>query len=86
MAMEGFDVSDHYVDIFRLYLFGSFKVSLLAKELLDYEEFEITSRTLKKAEKHWKHYQYNVKKDEHFLVREKEVEAMLDDLRAFLDV
>ncbi|MFT7381847.1 MAG: HEAT repeat protein, partial [Roseivirga sp.] len=34
MALEGFDISDSYVEIFKHYLFGSFKVSRVATDLL----------------------------------------------------
>ena len=84
MALDGFDVSEIYVELFRLYLFGSFKVSTVAKGYLDFEEFNITPRVVKKAEKHWNHYANNVKHDEVFEIRKEEVFEMLDDLRAFL--
>lgn len=85
MAMEGFDVSGIYVELFRLYLFGSYKVSLLAKEQLDFSEFDITARVIKKAEKHWNHYSNNVKHDEAYQVRKTEVETMLNDLKEFVN-
>lgn len=85
MVLEDFDVSDIYVELFRLYLFGSFKVSAIAKELLDYEEFDITPRVIRKAEKHWKHYANNVKHDEVFEIKKTEVEATLNDLRNFVE-
>jgi hypothetical protein len=85
VALEGFDVSEKYVELFRLFLFGGFKVSLLAKGLLDYEEFDFTPRVIKKAEKHWNHFSNNVKQDDAFEVKKAEVEAMLQDLRDFLD-
>jgi HEAT repeat protein len=84
-ALEGFDVSNIYIELFRLFLFGSFKGSLIAKELLDYQEFEITPRVLRKAEKHWKHYANNVKHDEAYKLKEKEVNEMLKDIRKFLE-
>lgn len=77
LALEGFDISTKYVDIFKLYLFGSFKVSLVAKDLLDYKEFDITPRVLKKAKKHWSHYLNNVKQDDALALKKIEVEAML---------
>ena len=85
VAMEGFDVSGIYVEIFRLYLFGSFKVSLQAKELLDYKEFDITPRVIRKAEKHWKHYSNNSKQDETYEIKKAEVADMIEDLKAFLE-
>ena len=84
VPLEGFDVSGIYVEIFRLFLFGSFKVSLIAKELLDYKEFDITPRVIRKAEKHWNHYTNNVKHDEDFEIKKAEVEGMLQDLKDFL--
>jgi len=84
MALEGFDVSNIYVELFRLYLFGSYKVSMIAKELLDYKEFDITPRVIRKAQKHWDHYSNNVKHDEIYALRKKEVEEQLNDLKAFL--
>jgi len=83
-VLDGFDVSSIYVELFRLYLFGNFRVSMLAKDLLDHKEFNITSRVLKKARKHWHHYSNNVKLDETFELRKIEVEEMLNDLEGFL--
>ncbi len=85
MYIEEFDVSDMYVELFRLYLFGSFKVSLIARDLLDHAEFNITPRVLKKAKKHWDHFLHNTRKDENFEIKKTEVEAMLADLQSFLD-
>lgn len=84
MTLEGFDLSNSYVEIFKLYLFGSFKVSKSSKALLDYEEFDITTRVLKKAKKHWSHYSNNIKQDDAFELRKMEVEEMLDELEEFL--
>ena len=84
-ALEGFDLSGVYVEIFRLYLFGNYRVSMLAKDLLDHKEFDITPRVLKKAQKHWKHYSNNVKLDEVYALRKIEVEEMLSDLQVFID-
>lgn len=85
MALEEFDVSDQYVELFRLYLFGSYKVSTIAKDLLDYKEFDITPRVLKKALKHWDHFAHNVRHDDAFELRKAEVDEMLADIRAYLD-
>ncbi|WP_323756002.1 HEAT repeat domain-containing protein [Roseivirga sp.] len=85
MALEGFDVSDSYVDIFKLYLFGSFKVSRIAEDLLDHKEFNITPRVLRKAQKHWVHFSNNVKQDEAFMLQKIEVEERLNDLKGFID-
>tara|TARA_R110001592_G_scaffold104245_2_gene293401 strand:- start:69 stop:620 length:552 start_codon:yes stop_codon:yes gene_type:complete len=85
MSLEGFDVSDNYVEIFKLYLFGSFKVSRIAEDLLDHKEFNITPRVLKKAQKHWVHYSNNVKQDEAFTLQKIEVEERLSDLKGFIE-
>jgi len=85
MCLEEYDISALYVDMFKLYLFGSFKVSTVAKGFLDFKEFDITARVIKKAEKHWSHYCSNVKQDEVFELKKVEVESMLNDLKAFLD-
>lgn len=79
-ALEGFDLSDHFVDVLRIYLFGNYKASMLAKTYLDHTEFEITPRVIKKSQKHWKHYQNNVKQDDAYQVKEREVEAIFSDL------
>lgn len=79
-ALDAFDLSNHFVDVLRIYLFGSYKASVLAKEYLDHTEFDITPRVIKKAQKHWKHYQNNVKRDEAYEIKEREVEAIFGDL------
>ena len=84
-SLEGFNVSTKYVEIFKLYLFGTFKESLVAKELLDYKEFDITARVLKKAQKHWNHYANNIKQDDAFRLRKDEVEDMLDELAIYIN-
>ena len=85
MELEGFDLSKCYVEIFKLFLNGSFKVSNIAKDLLDHEEFDITPRVIKKAEKHWNHYSNNIKHDDVYALRKFEVEQMLGDLRNFVN-
>jgi hypothetical protein len=52
--------------------------------LLEYGEFDVTPRTLKKAQKHWKHYSFNTKQDEAFEEKKIEVEAIFEDLRALV--
>lgn len=84
-ALEGFDISDHYVDVFKLFLFGSFKVSLIAENLLDYKEFTITPRVIKKSKKHWSHYANNVKQDEAFDLQKAEIERRLLELSEYLE-
>ncbi|MEQ8477903.1 HEAT repeat domain-containing protein [Fulvivirga sp.] len=83
VALEGFDISDRFVEIFKLYLFGSFKVSNIAKDLLDYKEFDITPRVIKKAKKHWNHYSNNIKHDDAYQLRKVEVEEMFEDMEDF---
>lgn len=85
MALEEFDLSSKYVEIFKIYLFGSFKMALVAKDLLDYKEFNITARVIRKAQKHWDHYSNNVKQDDVYALLKLEVEEILDDLRGYVD-
>lgn len=85
MVLEDFDVSDSYIVLFKLYLFGSYKVSKIAKELLDYKEFTITPRVLKKASKAWNHYSNNIKQDDAFDLQKEEVMEMLDGLKQYLE-
>lgn len=85
IALEEFDVSEKYVEFFKLFLFGSFKVSMVAKDLLDHKDFDITARVIRKAQKHWEHYLNNVKKDDLFILRKIEVEEMLHELKAYVD-
>lgn len=80
-ALSEFDSSPYFNDIFKIYLNGSFKASSLAKEILDYTEFDITPRMLRKAEKHWHHFQHNVKHDDAYLLKEEEATSILNDLR-----
>ncbi len=81
-ALEGFDLSDKFVDLLRIYLFGNFKSSNLAKGYLDYVEFDLSPRTIKKAEKHWNHYQNNVSEDsDDYLIKKQEVETMLEEIK-----
>lgn len=85
VVLEDFDLSAKYVPIFKLSLFGSFKVATVAQDLLDHKEFDITPRVLKKANKAWNHYANNVKHDDVFALKKQEVEEMLADLQAFID-
>ena len=79
--LDEYDCSQKFVQVFKLYLFGSLKTSAMAKEVLDYEEFDMTPRAIRKAEKHWKHYVNNVKQDETFELKKEEIEAFLSELR-----
>lgn len=79
--LEEFDLTDRFVDIFRVYLFGNFKAETLAKEYLDSVEFEITPRTIRKAEKHWNHYLHNPEDEGSLLIKKSEIEPMLQEMR-----
>jgi hypothetical protein len=80
--LEEFELSERFVDIFRVFLFGNFKASTLAKDYLDSVEFEITPRTLRKAEKHWNHYLHNPEDEGSLILKKAEVEPMLEELKA----
>jgi len=80
-ALQGFDCSQKFVDILRIYLFGNFKASALAKDILDSEEFDITPRVIRKAEKHWNHYLNNAGNDLNFEMKKSEVETILSELK-----
>ncbi|OEK04578.1 HEAT repeat domain-containing protein [Roseivirga misakiensis] len=84
-TLQSYDISHYYVSVFKLYLFGSFKVSRVAENLLDYQEFDISARVIKKAKKHWLHYSNNVKQDEVFDIKKAEVEQRLRELQDYLD-
>ena len=85
VTLEDYDLSAKYVPIFKLSLFGNFKVATVAQDFLDHKEFDITPRVLKKATKAWNHYANNVKHDDVFELKRQEVEEMLADLQAFID-
>ncbi len=84
-ALAGFDCSEYFVELFKLYLFGSLKVSAMAKEVLDEQEFAITPRVIRKAEKHYKHYLHNIKKEEALTVKQTEIEEMLQTMKELFD-
>ncbi len=79
--LEDFDLSESFVDLFRVYLFGNFKASTLAKEYLDSVEFDITPRTIRKAEKHWNHYLHNPEDPDSVVIKKMEVEQMMKELK-----
>lgn len=85
--LEGFDLSDSFVDLFRIYLFGNFKSSALAKEYLDTVEFDISPRVLKKMEKHWNHFKNNTAPDsEDFMIKGPAVTEMFEEIKSiFMD-
>ncbi|EOZ98591.1 hypothetical protein A33Q_1245 [Indibacter alkaliphilus LW1] len=81
-SLEGFDLSGKFIDLFRIYLFGNFKSSALAKEMLDTVEFELTPRVLKKMEKHWNHFQNNTDTNSNeFEIKKMEVEEMFEEIK-----
>ncbi|TDQ19074.1 HEAT repeat protein [Algoriphagus boseongensis] len=79
--LEEFDLNNRFVDLFRVYLFGNFKASTLAKDYLDGIEFDITPRTIKKAEKHWNHYLHNPEDEGSLAIKKSEVEPMFKELK-----
>ena len=83
--LEEFDLATSFVDLFRIYLFGNFNASTLAKVHLDYAEFEITPRTLKKAEKHWHHFINNASKNDGFELKKAEAATILAELKQLLE-
>lgn len=83
-ALAGFDCSEYFVDLFKLYLFGTFKVSAMAKDILDEQEFAITPRVIRKAEKHWNHFKHNTS-EENYQVKNQEVVQMFETMKALFD-
>lgn len=83
--LEEFDLINSFVDLFRIYLFGNFNASTLAKVHLDYAEFDITPRTLKKAEKHWHHFLNNASKNDGFELKKAEAATILAELKQLLE-
>ncbi|SFT54451.1 hypothetical protein SAMN04489724_1251 [Algoriphagus locisalis] len=79
--LEEFDLSLRFVDIFRVFLFGNFKAQALAKMYLDEVEFDMTPRTLRKAEKHWNHYLHNPEDEGSLQLKKLEVEPILEEIR-----
>jgi hypothetical protein len=84
-TLENYDLSTKYVELFKHYLFGSYKVSMLALDLLDHMEFDITARVIRKSRKHWDHYSNNVKHDELYDLKKMEVEDILNHLQEYVD-
>jgi hypothetical protein len=84
-ALEGFDCSDKFHQLFKLSLFGSIKTIAMAQEILDFEEFDITARAIRKAEKHWVNFSNNVKQDDAFELKKQEVEEWFEELKSFVD-
>ena len=80
-ALLGFDCSQKFTDIFKIYLFGNIKSSAMAKMILDYQEFDITPRIIRKCIKHWNHLINNSKHDEAFQIRKQEIETIINELK-----
>jgi len=83
-SLEAFDLGEKFVDILRIYLFGNFKSSSLAKDYLDHTEFDVTPRVLRKAKKHWQHFKNNSNQDEAFEIKNAEVQEIFHDLDTLL--
>lgn len=79
--LEDFDLSDRFVDVFKVFLFGNYKASTLAKVYLNEVEFDITPRTIRKAEKHWNHYLHNPEDEGSVELKKSEVEPILHEMR-----
>jgi hypothetical protein len=82
--LDEFDLGDHFVDVFRIFLFGTFKASTLAKGYLDSMEFAISTRTLKKVEKHWNHFLNNASNDDSFELKKIEGEEIIQEMKDLL--
>lgn len=79
--LDTYDLSNRFVDVFKVYLFGNYKASTLAKVYLDEVEFDITPRTIRRAEKHWNHYLHNPEDEGSVDVKKSEIEPMLQEMR-----
>ena len=79
------DLSHSFAEVFRVDLFGNFKASTLAKDYLDQVEFDITPRTIRKAEKHWNHYLHNPEDEGSLQLKKSEVEPMLQEMKELFD-
>jgi hypothetical protein len=84
-ALEGYNLSEHFNDIFKIFLYGNFKASFLAKELLDSVEFELVPRNLRKAEKHLHHFRNNLRKDGNDTERLAEAEEIIRELQVLFE-
>lgn len=79
--LEEYDLSDRFVDLLKVFLFGNFKASSLAKSYLDSVEFDITPRTIRKAEKHWNHYLHNPEDEASVSIKKAEIEPILQEMK-----
>jgi len=79
--LERYELEDSFVDILRIYLFGNFKASQLAETYLNEVEFDISPRTIRKAEKHWKHYLHNPEDEGSVEIKKRFVEPILQEIK-----
>lgn len=80
-VLELYNLEFKFVDIFKIYLFGNFKASQLAEGYLNEVEFDISPRTIRKAEKHWKHYLHNPEDEGSLQIKRDYVEPMLLEMK-----
>ncbi len=80
-VLEHYNLELKFVDLLRIYLFGNFKASQLAETYLNEVEFDLAPRTLRKAEKHWKHYQHNPEDEGSMEIKRRFVEPMLQEIK-----
>lgn len=84
-CLDAFDIDEKFVDIFKLYLFGNFKVSVFALDLLNTKSFDIRPRTLKKASKALHHFSHNIgEEDDKAQERKEEATIILKELEELL--
>ncbi|MCC5921732.1 MAG: hypothetical protein LAT68_02815 [Cyclobacteriaceae bacterium] len=83
-ALEAFSSESNFVDYFKVFLYGSFKSSALARLKLDHEEFVITPRTLKKLAKNWEHFSHNTSKNDHYQHKKEYYETILSEMEGLL--
>ena len=80
-VLELYNLEFKFVDILKIYLFGNFKASQLAEGYLNEVEFDISPRTIRKAEKHWNHYLHNPEDDGSLQIKKDFVEPMLLEMK-----
>lgn len=84
-SLAYFEIDDHFVDVFKLYLFGNFKVSPFAFDLLNSKSFDIRPRTLKKALKALHHFSHNIgEEDEAAQEKKQEATTILKEIEELL--
>lgn len=80
-VLELYNLEFKFVDILKIYLFGNFKASQLAEGYLNEVEFDISPRTIRKAEKHWNHYLHNPEDDGSLQIKKDFVKSMLLEMK-----